>query len=92
MDELVQELIEDLGARTYKKGVDWNGYEVFIPQYKGNPCLGLPFVVLKKGAEARICTPDESLAYLAYEQNKNLGEESTESLKGKAIQELNNDE
>ena len=44
MDEFIQELIEDLGAKSYKKGVDWNGYEVFIPQYKGNPCIGLPYV------------------------------------------------
>ena len=92
MDEFIQELIEDLGAKSYKKGVDWNGYEVFIPQYKGNPCIGLPYVVLKKGAEARICTPDESLAYLAYEQNKELGKESTESLKEKSVVELKDDE
>lgn len=89
MDEFVQELIEDLGARSYKQGVDWNGYKVFIPQYKGNPCIGLPYVVLQKGQETRISTPDESMAYLAFEQNRELSGQSTESLKEKAVQELN---
>ena len=92
MDELIQELIEDLGAKSYKKGVDWNGYQVYIPQYKGNPCIGLPYVVLQKGNDVRISTPDESMAYLAYEQTKALGEESTESLKEKAVHKFEDDE
>ena len=92
MEDLIQELIEDLGAKSYKKGVDWNGYQVYIPQYKGNPCIGLPYVVLQKGEEVRISTPDESMEYLAYEQTKSLSEESTESLKEKSIVKLDDDE
>lgn len=91
MDDFIQELIEDLGAKSYKQGVDWNGYKVFIPQYQENPCIGLPYVVLQKGAEARISTPDESLAYLDYEQNRGLSEEPTDELKKKAVVELEND-
>ena len=72
MNELIQELVEDLGAKSYKQGVDWNGFKVYIPQYKGNPCSGLPYVVLEKGEEVRLSTPEESLAYLEYEQTKGL--------------------
>ena len=92
MDELIQELVEDLGAKSYKKGVDWNGYQVFIPQYKGSPCIGLPYVVLQKGEEVRISTPDESMAYLAYEQTKSLAEESTDTLKEKSVRKVEVDE
>ena len=69
MEEKILELIEELGASKYKKGVDWNGYQVYIPEYKGNPCIGLPYVVLVKGDEVRISTEDESLKYLDYEQH-----------------------
>ena len=68
MEDIILELIEDLGAKSYKKGVDWNGYKVYIPQYKGNPCIGLPYVVLEKGDEIRVSTPEESIEYLEYEK------------------------
>ena len=66
MDEDVLELIEDLGAKKCKEGAPWKGYKVYIPQYKGNPCIGLPYVVLVKGEEVRISEPEESLEYLGY--------------------------
>ena len=75
MDELIQELLEDLGAQSCKQGIDWEGYKVYVPQYEGTPCIGLPYVILEKGEEIRISSPEESLAYLEYEQNKIIGEE-----------------
>ena len=60
----IQDLIDQLGADDYKKGESWNGYDVYIPEYEGDPVIGLPYVVLVKGNEARICDDDEALAYL----------------------------
>lgn len=88
MEENIQELVEDLGAKSYKKGVDWNGFEVYIPVYEGNPIIGLPYVVLVKNNEARISTPDESIAYLEYEQVKGYAQESTDSLKEKTVRSV----
>ena len=70
MNKLIKELIKDLGGCDYKRGVDWKGYKVYIPQYEGNPCIGLPYVVLKKGEDIRISTPEESLDYLDCEREK----------------------
>ena len=80
MEEKILELIEELGTSKYKKGISWKGYEVYIPEYKGNPTIGLPYVVLVKGEEARISTVDESLDYLDYEQDNNLQSKSTKEL------------
>lgn len=66
MDE-IKTLVEELGARSYKKGKSWNGYEVYIPVYTGNPCIGLPLVVLVKDGEARISNAEEAIDYLNYE-------------------------
>ena len=83
MEEMIQALIEDLGAKSYKKGVDWKGFKVYIPKYTGNPCIGLPYVVLQKGDEVRLSTPDESLEYLEYEQDNSVKKQGTEELKEK---------
>ena len=71
MKNLIQELTEDLGAQSYKQGLEWKGFKVYIPQYKGTPCVGLPFVILQKGEEIRLSSEDESLEYLEYEQSQN---------------------
>ena len=71
--KLIKDLAKDLGAKTYKKGIDWQGYQVYIPQYKGIPCIGHPYVILQKGNEVRRSTPDEGLAYLEYEQETTGG-------------------
>ena len=79
MGDYIQELVEDLGAKSYKKGLDWNGYNVYIPVYEGNPAIGLPYVILEKGEEIRVSTPDESLAYLDYELAKETTNEPLDS-------------
>ena len=81
MEEMILELVADLGASSYKEGVEWKGYKVYIPQYKGNPCIGLPYVVLQKGNEIRLSDDDECMEYLEYEQLKELGKKSTDELK-----------
>lgn len=64
MEETVKELIAQLGAKQYKKGKEFKGYEVYVPVYAKMAYIGLPLVVLVKGNEARISTGDEALDYL----------------------------
>ena len=65
MNEKAKKLLETLGTEYAEKGVDYKGYEVYIPSYSGDACIGLPLVVLVKGDEARISSADEALEYLA---------------------------
>ena len=64
MDTKVKEAIESLGTSYAEKGPDFKGYEVYIPSYSGDPCIGFPLVVLKKGDEVRVSTIEECLEYL----------------------------
>ena len=64
-DEL-DELCEELQAVRLKKGHEWEGFDVYEPVYEKFSTTGYPYVVLVKDDEARICTPEESLAYLDY--------------------------
>ena len=64
MDEKVLNELKKLGTDMAEKGPDFNGYEVFKPVYRGNPAIGLPLIVLKKGDEVRISTPDEAFAFI----------------------------
>jgi len=66
MKEEIQDLMEELDAEKYHKGVSWMGYEVYVPDYTGEPKIGLPYVVLVKGSEARISSPEEAIQYLDY--------------------------
>ena len=65
-DEIDDIMETELLADSYKRGVDWKGYQVYIPQYKGHPCIGLPYVVLVKNGEVRLSTPKESEEYLLF--------------------------
>ena len=68
MNENAKDLAVDFTmARKFRCGIQWNGYDVFIPVYRGNPVIGLPRVLLQKGEEARISTTDEAFEYLSYE-------------------------
>ena len=63
MDE-IKTLVEELGAKSYKKGKSWNGYEVYIPVYTGNPCVGLPLVVLVKDGESHEIVKRQTYEYI----------------------------
>ena len=65
MDE-IKTLVEELGARSYKKGKSWKGYNVYVPVYEKEAYIGLPYVILEKNGEARICTDKEALEYLSF--------------------------
>jgi hypothetical protein len=65
---MVEAFVEDLGATCYRQGMEWRGFQVYIPQYENNPYIGLPLVILQKGKEVRLSTPEEAKAYLEEEQ------------------------
>lgn len=64
MDEMVWDLLAELGTEHWKGGGVWRGRQVIVPVYKGNPIIGLPYVILKDTDGWRISTEEESLAYL----------------------------
>ena len=70
MDTNIQEKIEKIFSETpadsYKKGYDWNGYEVYELDFDNKAYVGLPLVILVKGEEVRLSTTGESLDYLDY--------------------------
>ncbi|MBR7160264.1 MAG: hypothetical protein IKD20_04420 [Clostridia bacterium] len=66
MEEKILEFVEYLQADSYKEGISWKGFKVYIPEYKNNPVIGLPYVILVKDEEVRLSTPEESLDYLDY--------------------------
>ena len=68
-NDIIQELAFDLKASSVKRGKDWNGYKVFVPVYRKRCIIGLPYVILVKGDEARISTEEESFAYLDFENS-----------------------
>lgn len=80
IEEKIDELMEELQADDYAESVAWNGYKVFVPEYEDNPCIGLPYVVLVKGEEVRISTPEEAIDYLNYESTQKDQEKTIEEL------------
>ena len=66
----IEELMEELLADTYKRGFDWNGYEVYEPLYKKEITLGPPLVIFVKNGEAEISSPKDSFKYLKFSQEQ----------------------
>lgn len=65
----LKDMLEELGAKNYKRGVSWKGFDVIIPVYDEKTFIGEPTVILLKDDEIRYSTPEESFKYLKYEQN-----------------------
>ena len=74
LEALLEDLLEELMADGWRSGVDWKGYSVIEPVYDKVMCMGLPYVILIKGDDARICEPDEAIEYLNYKENKKTSE------------------
>ena len=64
MEEKIQEIVNALQADGVKVGKPYKGYTVYVPYYNKNPITGYPYVILVKGSEMRLSTPEESLDYL----------------------------
>ena len=65
----------ELAADSYKKGEDWQGYQVYEPIYKNAPKIGYPLVVLVKDDEVMVSTEDEAFDYLEYTLRNESDEE-----------------
>lgn len=66
MNDKLESMLDEMEAEGYEKGPSWEGYNVYIPTYRGDPKIGLPYVILEKGGRLRISSPDESLEYLDF--------------------------
>ncbi|MCD8294196.1 MAG: hypothetical protein LUE27_02955 [Clostridia bacterium] len=69
-EKKVEELMQMLHADSYKRSLDWNGCEVYEPQYKVHRRIGGPWKVFAYGDDARMSTREESITYLDYELKK----------------------
>ena len=76
----VEELKRQLGAKALRDPIKWNGYLVYVPEYKGNPKIGLPYVILEKGEEVRLSTPEESFDFMDWEEEQNPQMDKSEDL------------
>lgn len=68
--EEVKKIINDkLGFPSFRKGKNWKGYKVYIPEGNGNDVryIGLPIIVLCKKDRVRLCTGKEAREYLDFE-------------------------
>lgn len=65
-EEIKQLALDYLQGSSYKRGKDWNGYEVYEPVYKEFAYTGLPLVVLVKDDEVKLSSPDEAISYLNF--------------------------
>ncbi|MCD8285945.1 MAG: hypothetical protein LUD50_01805 [Clostridia bacterium] len=69
----VKELIHGMDARIYRRGYDWNGYEVYEPVYFRRKCIGGPLVIFVKGDKAWLASNEEGYAYIHYSIEKKEG-------------------
>jgi hypothetical protein len=79
----VEELKRELGAKSLRGPIKWNGFEVFVPEYKGSPKIGLPYVILKKGEIVRMSTVNESFDFMDWEEQNPQMTKSEDILNGK---------
>ena len=88
IEEKIDDLFSETPADYYHKGYDWNGYEVYELEFDKKSCVGLPLVILVKGEEVRLSTPDESLEYLDYSLNQNAKNKNTSALGSELAEEI----
>lgn len=63
----LEQFKKEMGAKSLRGPITWNGYEVYVPEYNGSPKIGPPWVILKKGDKVRISTYDEAFDFLDWE-------------------------
>lgn len=70
VEGMIKRAVEALGVDGYERGIPWNGYDVYVPQYDCDPVVGFPYVVLVGNGEVRISAEEEALEYLDYSSEK----------------------
>lgn len=86
--EKIENFMEELNADSYRKGEDWNGNEVYVPEYSQPVYIGLPYVVLVKEKNVRLSTEEESLDYLSYSHQVKALNSNVENLKTEQAEKL----
>ncbi|MCD8294198.1 MAG: hypothetical protein LUE27_02965 [Clostridia bacterium] len=66
----LKSIIHELSAKGYKRSIDWKGYEVYEPVYKGTLYIGGPLVILVNGDDAWLAQDDEGDEYIHYRRLK----------------------
>lgn len=68
INEEIYDFAEEQGYETVREGKPWNGYNVYIPGFKGKGVayVGYPLVILEKNGEIRMSTVEESFEYLDF--------------------------
>lgn len=64
MAERIQEFAAENGYTKIEKAEPWHGYDVYVPVYDEMSYVGLPFVILVRGEEIRLSTPEEALEWV----------------------------
>lgn len=75
--EKIEDLVEETPADFYKKGYNWNGYEVYELGFNKPACVGTFRVILVKDNEVRLSTAEEGLLYLDYSEEKDNKSKTT---------------
>ena len=68
--EKLEDFLDELQAKSFRKGKSWKGYDVYVPEYDEMVYIGLPLVLLVKSEEMRISTGEECLDYWAFEDEE----------------------
>lgn len=58
------EIIKNLGAKSYFYQTIWNGYKVYGLDFGENATVGLPMFILEKNNQVRLTTEDEAFAII----------------------------
>lgn len=65
----VEYVAEQMGAKGVKRGIDYEGMEVYEPIFEDGAKVGYPIVIFVKDNKFRLSSPQESLDYLKYKNN-----------------------
>ncbi|MCD8294197.1 MAG: hypothetical protein LUE27_02960 [Clostridia bacterium] len=71
----LKSIIHELSAKGYKRCIDWKGYEVYQPVYRGTLYIGDPLVIFVSGDNAWLAPNDEGEEYIYYRSLKMEEEE-----------------
>lgn len=89
IQEKIDEQLEMLGVEKANKGKSWKGYDVYIPDTSNlGKYIGYPYIILVKGDEVRLSTPEESLDYLEFTNAENAKGLETEVLRTQQIEKI----
>lgn len=90
MNEKIEKIKSELGAKDMKKTYSWKGYDVYeaVYNYKNSPAIGYPDYLLVKGDEMRMADIDEVFEYMRYQYDMDNKSKSAEQLASEIKEEI----